>query len=168
MADPLQIALIGSARSHHDRDRLAFEVGRELAANGAILVCGGRGGVMAAGCRGARSAGGSTVGILPAGKDDPAANEWLSVVVASGVGQARNLAVVLSGDAVIAVGGGWGTLSEIALARKHDVPVVLLQSWSSEDDLWREDPRLVRTEDPADAVRWAIELAERYRDSPGT
>ena len=164
MSKTLQIALIGNAAANHERDLLAYEVGRQIASQGGILVCGGRGGVMAAGCRGARSRGGTTVGILPAGKDDPTANPWLSIVVASGVGQARNLAVVLSADAVIAVGGGWGTLSEIALARKHDVPVVLLQSWSSGDQIWREDPDLVHFADPGDpasAVRLAMDFATR-------
>lgn len=162
MDRPLQITLIGSAESNKDRDSLAFGIGCELAARGATLICGGRGGVMAAGCRGSHSVGGITVGILPEGKDDPSANAWLSVVVATGVGQARNLAVVLSGDAVIAVGGGWGTLSEIALARKHGIPVVLLQSWSSDDDTWCDDPGLLRADDPAEAVRLAIDLVERY------
>jgi uncharacterized protein (TIGR00725 family) len=106
----------------------AEAVGVELARRGAVLVCGGLGGVMEAACRGARSAGGTTVGILP-GASRADANAWVSVAVATGLGELRNGLVVRSADALVAVGGGHGTLSEIALALKAGKRVVGLGSW---------------------------------------
>jgi uncharacterized protein (TIGR00725 family) len=106
----------------------AEEVGAAVAAAGCGLVCGGLGGVMEAACRGARSRGGLTLGLLP-GLDREDANGWVLVAVATGLGEARNALVVRAADAVIAVGGGWGTLSEIALALKTGVPVVGLATW---------------------------------------
>lgn len=113
--------------------RLAEAVGTALAERGAVVVCGGRGGVMAAVCRGAAAAGGVSVGILP-GRDRSEANPWVTVAVATGLGEARNAVVASTADAVIAVGGEWGTLSEIALARKLGTPVVLLRSWELRRD----------------------------------
>jgi uncharacterized protein (TIGR00725 family) len=107
---------------------LAEEVGRLLAEAGATVVCGGRGGVMEAVARGASSAGGTAIGILP-GSDPGEANSHCTYVVATGVGQARNLAVVASGEATIAVGGEWGTLAEVAHARNLGRPVIALRSW---------------------------------------
>ncbi|HZB05185.1 MAG TPA: TIGR00725 family protein [Thermoleophilaceae bacterium] len=109
----------------------AETVGRGLAARGAVLVCGGLGGVMEAACRGAKRAGGTTVGILP-GTDRGEANEFVDVAIPTGLGQARNALVVRAADAVIAVGGGYGTLSEIALALKAGQRVVGLGSWDIE------------------------------------
>ena len=112
--------------------RTAFEVGRELGRRGAVLVCGGLGGVMEAAARGAKQAGGTTVGILP-GESRAGASEWLDHTVVTGIGHARNLAVVASGDAVIAVGGEWGTLAEIGFAMKLGRRVVVLQpGWELE------------------------------------
>jgi len=96
-----------------------------------VLVCGGLGGVMAAACRGAVSAGGMTVGILP-GSDRSAGNEWLTVAIPTGLGELRNGLVVRAADAVIAVGGAYGTLSEVALALKTGVPVIGLRTWEIE------------------------------------
>jgi len=107
----------------------AEEVGRRITEGGAILVCGGRTGVMEAASRGASEAGGTVLGVLP-GTDHADANPYVTHVIATGIGQARNLSVVASGDAVIAIGGEWGTLSEIALARRLERPVIALQSWS--------------------------------------
>ncbi len=120
-----QIAVVGAARAEPAVVQLAREVGRLIAQRGATLVCGGLGGVMEAAARGAREAGGTTIGILP-GESRTAANAWIDHAVATGIGHARNLAVVASGDAVIAVGGEWGTASEIALARKLGRLVVVL------------------------------------------
>jgi len=106
-------------------------VGRQLAERGAVVVCGGLGGVMEAACRGAKEAGGLTVGILP-GTDRAAANAFVDVAVPSGLGEARNALVVRAADAVVAVGGGYGTLSEIALALKAGKRVVGLDSWDIE------------------------------------
>ncbi|HEX5619347.1 MAG TPA: TIGR00725 family protein [Solirubrobacteraceae bacterium] len=106
----------------------AEEVGAAVAEADCGLVCGGLGGVMEAACRGARSRGGLTLGLLP-GLDREEANGWVVVAVATGLGEARNALVVRAADAVIAIGGGWGTLSEIALALKTGVPVVGLATW---------------------------------------
>jgi uncharacterized protein (TIGR00725 family) len=118
-------------------------VGRALAERGAVVVCGGLGGVMEAACRGARAAGGLTVGILP-GTDRTAANPFVEVAIQSGLGEARNALVVRAADALIAVGGGYGTLSEIALALKAGKRVVGLDSWDIEG--------VVAVADPAAAV----------------
>src|SRR3712207_4238240 len=123
MAAPVQIAVIGSGAEHEAR---AEVVGRLLAERGCTVVTGGRGEVMAAAARGARLAGGTTIGIVP-GESRADANAWIDHVVVTGIGHARNLAVAGSGDAVIAIGGEWGTLSEIALARVLGRPVVILE-----------------------------------------
>jgi uncharacterized protein (TIGR00725 family) len=109
----------------------AEEVGRLLAEAGAIVVTGGRTGVMEAASKGAREAGGETLGILP-GADRREANPWVSIAVPTGMGEARNALVVRAADALVAVGGAWGTLSEIALARKTGTPVVGIESWDLE------------------------------------
>jgi hypothetical protein len=118
----VQVAVIGSGAEHEGR---AEEVGRLLAERGCTVVTGGLGEVMAAAARGAKAAGGTTIGVLP-GETRRDANEWIDHVVVTGVGHARNLAVVASGDAVIAVGGKWGTLAEIGFARVLGRPVVIL------------------------------------------
>ena len=134
------VAVVGAggavARDVLDR---AQAVGAELARRGAVLVCGGLGGVMEAACRGAREAGGVTVGILP-GDDRAAANPWVSVAIATGLGELRNGLVVRCADAVIAIAGGYGTLSEVALALKAGKPVVGLGTWEIEGVLAADDP----------------------------
>ncbi len=160
----LQIAVIGAGECGDDLRRIAFGVGEALARAGARLICGGRSGVMEAACRGARAGGGEAVGILP-GSDaaDSPPNDAVGVAVFTGIGQARNLSVVLSSSAAIAVGGGWGTLSEVALALKHRIPVVLLESWSLSRPDRRKEPLLAVADSPAEAVRRALELADRRR-----
>jgi hypothetical protein len=146
----LQIAVIGSGAEHEAR---AEEVGRLIAESGATVVCGGLGEVMAAVARGARAAGGATIGIVP-GESRTDANPWIEHVVVTGMGHARNLAVAASGDVVIAVGGGYGTLAEIAYARILGRPVVMLDpGW----DLGREG--IERAATPAEAVDLALRLA---------
>jgi hypothetical protein len=120
---PVQVSVIGSGAEHEPR---AEEVGRLLAERGCTVVTGGLGEVMAAAARGAKAAGGTTIGILP-GRDRSDANEWVDHAVATGLGHMRNFAVAASGDAVIAVGGAWGTLSEIAYAKILGRPVVILE-----------------------------------------
>lgn len=115
--------MIGSGREHEER---AEEVGRLLAERGCVVVTGGLGEVMAAAARGAKAAGGTTIGILP-GERREDANEWVDHAVVTGIGHARNLAVVASGDAVIAVGGSWGTLAEIGFASRLGRMVVILE-----------------------------------------
>jgi uncharacterized protein (TIGR00725 family) len=119
---------VGPGEAGLEELALAEEVGAAVALARCGLVCGGLGGVMEAACRGARSHGGLTVGLLP-GLDREAANGWVVVAVPTGLGEARNALVVRAGDAVVAIGGGWGTLSEIALALKTGVPVVGLGTW---------------------------------------
>jgi uncharacterized protein (TIGR00725 family) len=128
MTRTLQIAVIGKGEPDDELTPLAEEVGRRLAEAGAVIVCGGGGGVMDAVSRGAREAGGEVIGILP-GEDPRGANPHVTHVVATGIGHARNLAVVASASAVIAIGGEWGTLAEIAFARRLGRPVVGLRAW---------------------------------------
>lgn len=141
------VAVVGAGDATPEQERLAEEVGALLAARGAVVVTGGLGGVMAAACRGAAAAGGTTLGLLP-GSDRAAANPWVTVAVATGMGELRNGLVVRSADAVIAVGGEYGTLSEIALALKAGRRVVALGTW---------DVRGVEVaDDPAHAVALAL------------
>jgi uncharacterized protein (TIGR00725 family) len=153
------IAVIGQgAPDEGPAPEAAREVGRLLAEAGAAVVTGGLGGVMAAAGRGAREAGGRATAILP-GTDREAAHD-ADAVVCTGMGEARDLAVVASADAVIAVGGGWGTLAEIGLARKLGRPVVLLGSWRVEEPGSPPGRSACPTADtPAAAVRMALEAA---------
>jgi uncharacterized protein (TIGR00725 family) len=122
------VAVVGSGTASGQVYEQARKVGKLIAERGAILVCGGLSGVMEAAARGATEAGGTAIGILP-GEDRSGQNQYLTYSVATGVGQARNLAVVCSGDVVIAVGGEYGTLSEVGLARKVGRRVVVLEGW---------------------------------------
>jgi uncharacterized protein (TIGR00725 family) len=141
----VQVAVIGSGAEHEER---AEAVGRLLAERGCTVVTGGRGEVMAAAARGAKAAGGTTIGVLP-GETRADANRWLDHVVVTGVGHARNLAVVASGDAVIAVGGKWGTLAEIGFAHVLGRPVVILEpGWDLEG--------VRRASTPEEAVELAL------------
>jgi uncharacterized protein (TIGR00725 family) len=125
----LVIGVLGPGECDPDTAALAREVGRLVAEGGAVLLCGGRGGVMAAAAAGAREAGGLTVGVLPgAGPAETPPSPYIEVALFTGLGQARNWVNVCASDALIAVGGGWGTLSEIALAMKAGRPVVTLGS----------------------------------------
>ena len=122
----MQIAVIGRGDCSGEEYAAAETIGRLIAGNRAVVCCGGLGGVMEAACRGANEAGGTTVGILP---DTGEGNAYLDVVVRTGMGHARNVVLVHSADAVIAVGGGYGTLSEIAVALKTGKPVFGLRTW---------------------------------------
>jgi uncharacterized protein (TIGR00725 family) len=157
LTKPVQISVIGGAEGEPEIMRDAEAVGRGIAEAGAILVCGGRTGVMEAASKGASEAGGIVLGVLPSlSRAD--ANPYVSYVIATGIGEARNLAVVASGDAVIAVGGEWGTLSEIAYARKLGRPVVAIQSWSLRNRAG-SDLGIVEASGPEDAVRTALTAA---------
>lgn len=127
MASPY-IAVVGAGDPDNSLGDIAEEVGRELARRGCVLVCGGLGGVMEAACRGAKAEGGSTIGILP-GTSRAEGNVYLDVAIPTGMGEMRNALIVRSSDAVIAVGGEYGTLSEIAFALKTGTPVVGIQAW---------------------------------------
>ena len=126
-----------------------------------MVACGGLTGVMEAVCRGAKEAGGTTIGILPGG-DPKAANEWVDIPICTGIGYARNVAVVLTGRAVIAVDGAYGTLSEIGHALGVDIPVIGLVTWSLSRN-GSIDNGIILADDPADAVEKALEAA-RQRD----
>ncbi|MCC7023104.1 MAG: TIGR00725 family protein [Thermomicrobiales bacterium] len=147
----VRVAVCAPGTATDEELLLAGAVGKTLAEQGCTLVCGGLGGAMAAASRGAKSAGGSTIGIIP-GYDDRAANPWIDHVICTGIGQARNALVVATGQAIIAVGGGWGTLSEIALALRLGRPVVLLGGWG--ELLGNEDGR-ARIADLGGEVRFA-------------
>lgn len=122
----MQIAVIGHGQATPGEYEAAYATGRLVAEKGAVLVCGGLNGVMEAACKGARYAGGITVGILPGTEGG---NPYLDIVIRTGLGHARNILVVLSADAVIAVGGEYGTLSEIAIALKSCRPVYGINTW---------------------------------------
>lgn len=130
---PKYISVIGGSRCTAAEYALAEEVGGLVAERGATLVCGGLAGVMEAAARGAKEAGGAAIGILP-GHDRSLGNQYLDHVVTTGMGHARNLAVVSTGDAVIAIGGEYGTLAEIGLAAKIGRPVVILSGWRLQHD----------------------------------
>jgi uncharacterized protein (TIGR00725 family) len=172
-ARPLRVAVCAPGTATDDELLLAGAVGRLLAERGCTLVCGGLGGAMAAASRGAKEAGGATIGIIP-GYDDRAANPWIDHVICTGLGQARNALVVATGQAVIAVGGGWGTLSEIALARRLERPVVLLRGWAevlaSEKGLAElaanianADESITAAETPEEAVAAALDALASVR-----
>jgi uncharacterized protein (TIGR00725 family) len=154
------VAVIGSARCEPDSEaaQLAEEVGKLLGEAGATLVCGGMDGVMEAACRGAAGVGGVAIGIVP-GHSVGEANPFCTHVVATGIGHARNLAVVSSGDVVIAIGGEWGTLSEIGFARSLDRTVVALRSWTlSGRELMEGAPGVNVAESAREAVEMALEV----------
>ncbi len=159
MAKSKFVAVIGAGQPSQKEAKLAEEVGRELARKGAILVCGGLGGVMEAACKGASSEGGTTIGILP-GDDRQAANPYVQIPIVTGLGYARNVVVVKSAQAVIAVGGSYGTLSEISHALQSNIPVIGLNTWSlSRND--EQDRSIIPAQSPAEAVDKALDLAAR-------
>jgi uncharacterized protein (TIGR00725 family) len=147
------VAVVGAAQCSPNTAVMAEAVGRGLGRRGAILVCGGRGGVMEAACRGAKREGGTTVGVLP-GVSPKDANPYVDIPIATGLGEARNAVVVQSVQAVIAFPGEYGTLSEIGLALKMGKPVVGLGTWQ----LWREG-RLDKGVRPACSPMEAVEMA---------
>ncbi len=152
------IGVIGAAEADSELRRKAFEVGERIAKTGAILVCGGLGGVMEAACQGARAAGGITVGILP-GRETSDANPHVTIPVATAMGIARNAIIVRTADVLIAVGGSYGTLSEIAMALNLGKKVVQLGSWNL-SEAGEVDPTLyVSARTPAEAVEKAVAIA---------
>jgi len=152
------IAVIGGNQCSKEEAKLAEGVGRELARRGAALVCGGLGGVMEAACKGASSEGGLTIGILP-GENPQAANPYVQIPIVTGIGYARNVAVVKSAQAVIAIGGNYGTLSEIAHALQSDIPVIGLNTWSLSRNS-QLDESIIPAQNPAEAVNKALSLAK--------
>lgn len=150
MASGPYIAVIGASKPTPEQEQAAEDVGRGLGAAGAIVITGGRGGVMAAASRGAHEAGAMVVGILP-GRDRREANEWVGIALPTGLGDVRNALVVAAADAVVAVGGAYGTLTEIAYALNAGTGVVGYDTWAIEG--------VELADTPAAAVERALELA---------
>ena len=160
------ISVIGSNEPSADVADLAEKVGKELGKRGIALVCGGHDGVMEAACKGAKSEGGTTIGILP-GSDPASANRWVDIPICTGLANGRNVIVVKSGRAVIAVGGAYGTLSELGHALAENIPVVGLETW----ELARQgtpDSSIILATDPLDAVDKAVEAARVRDDAHGS
>ncbi|HUG42141.1 MAG TPA: TIGR00725 family protein [Longimicrobiales bacterium] len=149
---PPRVAVCGAGVCGRELAAVAEAVGRELARAGAVLLCGGLGGVMEAAARGAAEEGGIVVGVLP-GRDARNANRHVGIPLPTGMGEGRNVLVVRFAEALIAIGGEWGTLSEVALARKIDVPVVLLRPGLT------AGLDLPETTTAAEAVAWALDAA---------
>ena len=162
----IQIAVCGPAEASEQEYEHAREVGRLLAERGVVVICGGYGGVMAAAAAGAREAGGTAVGVLSR-SDRVDANPDVTITIATGLGQARNAVIVNSADAVIAVGGSWGTLSEVALAlRRSGVPVVCLGGWQVIGDDGRPAPGgPVHVLTPGQAVEAAMSQLSGRQDA---
>ncbi len=152
------ISVIGGSQPSPEAEELAEQVGRELAKSGATVVCGGLSGVMEAVCKGAKTAGGTTIGILP-DIDPDRVNQWVDIPICTGMGYARNVIVVYTGRAVIAVDGAYGTLSEIGHALGVGIPVVGLDTWTVSRNGY-VDERIIVAQDPVDAVEKALQAAE--------
>jgi len=150
------IAVIGASQASASELKMAEAVGREIAREGAALVCGGMGGVMEAACKGASQEGGTTIGILP-GDNRLNANEYVQIPIVTGIGYARNVAVVKTAQAVIAIGGSYGTLSEIGHALQSGVPVIGLETWNISRKGKDRCP-IIEVKTPAEAVAKALEL----------
>ncbi len=150
------IAVIGGSKCSPQEAKLAEEVGRELARQGVTLVCGGMGGVMEAACKGASSQGGLTVGILP-GNSRQQANPHVQVPIVTDLGEARNVIVIKSAQAVIAISGSYGTLSEIAHALRAGIPVIGLNTWSLSRN-GQPDNSIITAQNATEAVRKALSL----------
>ena len=156
----LIISVIGESNARPHIAALAEQVGVELAQRGITIVCGGLGGVMEAACRGAKSAGGTTIGILP-GDSPLSANDYIDIPIITGMGYARNSVVAKTGIAVVAVGGAYGTLSEIGHALGDGVPVIGLETWELTRSGEAADRAIIRATDAADAAQKAIAAAKQ-------
>ena len=162
--DGLYVAVSGGGEADDEACRLAERVGLELARRGAVVVTGGLGGAMAAACRGAKDGGGITIGILPSDDRDDA-NRWVDVAVPTGLGESRNALVVRAADAVVAVAGEFGTLSEIALALRLGKPVIGLGTWELALD-GRPVDAIAVAATPAEAAETAVARARERRGPP--
>lgn len=146
------VAVCGESDPQTPLAEVAFEVGRGIAERGAVLICGGMTGVMEHAARGARSVGGLTIGLLPT-DDVTDANDQIEIAIATGLGHARNAILALTADGVIAVGGGLGTLSEIALALRNRRPAIGIKTWHFDRDNMSE-PALPQASSPHEALEW--------------
>ena len=145
------IAVVGAGKCSKKLRDMAAEVGKYVAENGGVLICGGMGGVMEGAARGAKEAGGTTIGVLPTESKD-VANEFIDYVIATGIGDARNLIVVRSADAVVALPGKYGTLTEMAFALLAEIPVVSVSAWKLGEEVEQFD-------DPVKAAAAAMKMA---------
>ncbi len=150
------IAVIGGAVASEKELVMAEEVGREIAGSGAVLLCGGLEGVMEAACRGASLVGGLSIGILP-GESRKAANRFVGIPIVTGMGRARNYVIAKTARAIIAIGGSYGTLSEISYGLQNGVPVIGLDTW----EIYRKDKKdtsIIYVQTPSEAVSLALEM----------
>ena len=147
------IAVIGAGKCSRKLCDMAADVGRYVAENGGVLLCGGLGGIMEGAARGAKEAGGTTIGIIPS-ENKADANKFIDYVIPSGFGQARNVLIVRSADAIVALPGKFGTLSEMAFALVSGKPIVSVQAWTLGEEILQVD-------DPIEAARIALELARK-------
>jgi len=161
----IKISVIGGSKVDSDIYNLAYEVGREIARNGAVLICGGLTGVMEAACRGARKEGGLTIGILPT-MDENDANKYVDIRIPTGMGYARNIPIILSSHAVIAVNGSYGTLSEIAYSLTYNKPIIGLKTWEAKPYYSENTPFIIRADTAEEAVKKAIKEAVNYIKNP--
>lgn len=149
------IGVIGAANASEEEKRTSEKVGALIAGKKCFLLCGGMGGIMEAACRGAKSAGGTTIGILP-GPESSSANRFIDIPIVTGMGEARNVIVAKSSHSIIAVGGSFGTLSEISFALKSGIPVIGLDTWDVSEEI-------IKCKTPEEAVRTAFELSSRRK-----
>jgi uncharacterized protein (TIGR00725 family) len=153
------VAVCGESDPQTSLADLAFELGLGIAQRQAVLICGGLTGVMEHAARGARAGGGLTIGLLP-GDDPDEANEYVDLAIATGLGHARNAILARTADGVVALGGGLGTLSEIALALRNRRPTIGIQTWRV-DRVRRTEPELPTAANPHDALEWLFAQMDR-------
>jgi uncharacterized protein (TIGR00725 family) len=159
--DIIKISVIGGSQVDIEIYNLAYEVGKEIARNGAVLVCGGLSGIMEASCKGAKEEGGLTVGILPTSNESDA-NKYVDIKIPTGMGYARNVPVILSSHAVIAIDGSCGTLSEIGYALTYCKPIIGLKTWEVRPYYSENTPFIIRAKTAKEAVKKAIKEAKDY------
>ncbi|GAH60344.1 unnamed protein product [marine sediment metagenome] len=152
------IGVIGNSKCSEDIYNISYIVGKEIALSGNILINGGRSGAMEASAKGAYETGGLVIGILPWDKSE--ANLYIKIPIVAGFGECRNLTIVKSSDVIIAIGGGFGTLSEIAFALKFNIPIVEIDTWYLKSNS-KPYPHIHKTEDPKEAVKLAIKLGKK-------
>ena len=161
-SDAIKISVIGGSKVDTTIYKLAYEVGKEIAKNNAILICGGLSGTMEAVCKGAKEEDGLTVGILPSDNENDA-NKYIDIKIPTGLGYARNALVVLSSHAVIAIDGSYGTLSEIGYALAYEKPIVALKTWELKPYNTKNSPAIFHAKNAREAVWVAIEKVKEYK-----
>jgi len=157
----IKISVIGGSQVDSEIYNLAYEVGKEIARNGAVLICGGLSGVMEASCKGAKEEGGLTVGIIPT-EDENDANKYVDIKIPTGIGYARNVPIILSAHAVIAINGSSGTLSEIGYALTFNKPIIGPKTWQARPYYSENTPFIFRVNTAKEAVKIAIKEARGY------